>query len=311
MLRRSKRIALQQRKEIIPNLPEDIARECLLRVPYKWHSTLKLEQENRNRGAVENVRRIVVIDPVTRTWEMLRQNLNFPTGNIPLLCACVCVNGKLVLIGGRYPESSRDMKAVYLFDFASAKWRRGTDMPTQRYNFACSVSPSTGFIYVAGGTDIAQDLRTAEAYNVEEDRWETLPPMTQLQGACRGVFLGEKFLCESANNVEFFCEKTGVWTTDYLFPIEQSFFSCVVASGDLYIMKYNAGENEIVIQSGLRSVAPYTAQWRGHIFGTKLSAPGSRRHFCYMLNLSTNEWIEFVIPRKFAGINMAAATVEI
>jgi hypothetical protein len=39
MLRRSKRLALRQ--ETIPNLPDDIIRQCLLRVPYKSHSNLK------------------------------------------------------------------------------------------------------------------------------------------------------------------------------------------------------------------------------------------------------------------------------
>ena len=82
-----------------------------------------------------------------------------------------------------------------------------------------------------------------------------------------------------------------------------------------HLMKYNAEENDLVVQSVLptkfRSVAAYTAEWRGHIFATKFYGPGSRRYFCYMLNPSTNELIEFEIPRKFTGVNMGAATVEI
>ena len=69
-------------------------------------------------------------------------------------------------------------------------------MSIPRYHFAWSVSPSTGLIYVAGGLDVDNNrLRDAEVYDVNEHKWEILPPMLQERGHRRsGVFIGEEFI---------------------------------------------------------------------------------------------------------------------
>jgi hypothetical protein len=69
-------------------------------------------------------------------------------------------------------------------------------MPTPRCSFACSVDSSTGLVYVAEGVDErCNPLAAAEAYNVEEDEWEILPPMIQPHSlGCDGVFMEGKFM---------------------------------------------------------------------------------------------------------------------
>jgi hypothetical protein len=80
-------------------------------------------------------------------------------------------------------------------------------MPTPRYSFACSVDSSTGLVYVAGGVGVyvagrvgvdeplnplaeTRPLAAVESYNVEEDKWEILPPMIQPHGlGCDSVFI--------------------------------------------------------------------------------------------------------------------------
>ena len=118
---------------------------------------------------------------------------------------CAAVNRKLVLLGGI-------TKSVYIYDFESARWSRRADMPTHRYSFACSVDSSTGLVYIAGGIGVyhagrvgvdeplnplvgTRPLAAAEVYNVEEDKWEIMPPMIQTQGSgCHGVFMEGKFI---------------------------------------------------------------------------------------------------------------------
>ena len=58
-------------------------------------------------------------------------------------------------------------------------------------SFLFSVDSSTGLVYVAGWIDESfNSLAAAEAYNVEEDKWEILPPIIQSHGqGCRGVFM--------------------------------------------------------------------------------------------------------------------------
>ena len=114
--------------------------------------------------------------PLQGAWDSLPSIPLFSDG-IPLFCHCVWVNQYLVMIGGWHPSQWEAMNSVFIYDFSSCKWRQGADMP--RVRFACSVSPD-GLIYVAGGHDEYKNaLRAAEAYNVEEDKWEILSPMSQ------------------------------------------------------------------------------------------------------------------------------------
>jgi hypothetical protein len=360
MLRRSKRLAL--RDPTISNLPDDVIRQCLLRVSYKSHSKLKAVcrkwrdvvgkpefykdrmttgtrehlicmiqclrrrirstryRRQRRFYFIRGICRIIVLDPVRYTWTVLRHMPDFPTG-VPLFCECVCFNGKLVLMGGLHPQNWHEMsKRVYIFDFVSAKWLRGADMPTRRIGFACSVCSSTGLIYVAGGKDDQNDLLTVEAYNVEEDKWETLSPMSQQLGDCHGVFLGGEFIVfgENGNNAEIFYPKTGLWRrVDDMWRFGSSFRFSLVASGNLYtfterqLIKYEAEKNnwllETVLPTNFRG-AVCTTEWRGHIF---VSSPHRRRQVCYLLNPSTGELIQFYVPRNFVGLTLSAATVEI
>jgi hypothetical protein len=80
-------------------------------------------------------------------------------------------------------------------------------MPTPRRSFACSVDSFTGLVYVTGGVDErCNPLAVAEAYNVEEDKWEILPPMIQPHGlGCDGVFMEGKFMVFTEDrSAEFF-----------------------------------------------------------------------------------------------------------
>jgi hypothetical protein len=141
---------------------------------------------------------IRVCDPVKGTSERLPpiDDPHFAGIGGPFQCAVV--NRKLVLLGGI-------TKSVYIYDFESARWSRRADMPTPRYSFAYSVDSSTGLVYVAGGVGVyvvrlgyvfeTGPLAAAEAYNVEEDKWEILSPMIQPHGlGCDGVFMEGKFM---------------------------------------------------------------------------------------------------------------------
>ena len=196
MRRRSKRL-----NKSIPDLnsvlPDEIIRMILLRVPYESHFNLKLVckqwrdvvstpefyKDRMTSGTSEHLicmiqylwekrapttSRIIVFEPVKRTWATLRPNPDFLAG-IPGHCMCVCVNRKLLLIGGKIQETNEILKTVYIYDFVSAKWRRGADMPTLRSAFGCSVSSSTGLIYVAGGRDNQNALVAAQRLTMNSE----------------------------------------------------------------------------------------------------------------------------------------------
>jgi len=90
-------------------------------------------------------------------------------------------------------------------------------MPTARSGFACCVSSCNGLVYVAGGVnEDFHPLAGAEAYNLDEDKWEILPPMIQPHGpGCHGVFMEGKFMVLSGGEInlsaEVFDPRAGTW----------------------------------------------------------------------------------------------------
>lgn len=224
--------------DIIPNIPDEIGRECLLRVSYRSHDNLKAvcrsweamvhsprfyedrkisgfseqficliqalpqgELSEKNKWQATRAYGLTLYDPLQGGWDRLPSIPQFSDG-IPLFCECVWVDQKLVLIGGWNSSCWEAMNSVFIYNFTTGKWRRGADMSRVRSFFACSVSP-TGLIYVSGRHDSHRNaLRAAEAYDVKQDKWVGLPPMNEERDRCRGVFLDGKFTVISGYSTE-------------------------------------------------------------------------------------------------------------
>jgi hypothetical protein len=333
-------------------LPNDLVRECLLRVAYTSHDNLKavcrsweamvsnpkFYADRKISGKSEQLlcliqrdplnREVFVImvhDPVKGTRERLPPIDDPRFDGLPRWCQCVAVNRKLVLIGGFDELSAIMMKIVYIYDFESARWSRGADMPTHRSFFACSVSSSTGLVYVAGIDQRRNPLEAAEAYNVEEDKWEILPPMIQPHGwGCRGVFNEGKFMVlgrgKSDRSIEAFDSSVGTWRWEDKLGFGADLWSCAASSsGELYafcedrqqVMKYDGEKNGwTAIASLPQSICFLTCatQWRDLIFVGTLDTG-------FMFNPSTGQWERFEVNcdggEGFAGTVVSAATVEI
>jgi hypothetical protein len=148
----------------------------------------------------------------------------------------------------------------------------------------CSVSSSTGLVYVAGGiNERSNDLASAEAYNVEEDKWEILPPMIQPHGlGLHSVFIEGKFmvLSEYDRSAEVFDPSAGTWRLEDTLSFEGDLFTCAASSsGELYafheeqqqVIKYEGEKNVWTAVASfptarfLRFVMCAT-QWRGLFF---------------------------------------------
>jgi hypothetical protein len=263
---------------------------------------------------------IKIYDPVNGTCE----RLPLPPIDVaakPLYLECVAVNRKLVLMVGFHRSSV--MKSVYIYDFESARWSRRTDMPTPRFLFACSVDSSTGLVYVAGGFDERRNpLAAAEAYNVEEDKWETLPPMIQPHGGeCDGVFMEGKFMVLSGGkidrSVEVFDPSVGTWRTwEDMIVGGYLWRKCAVSSGELYIfsyphvMKYDGEKNVwTAVASFPQSILSITCatQWGDWIF---VSGAGFCKKASYLFSPTTGQWIEVNGDGGECCV-VSAATVEI
>ncbi|XP_021906569.1 F-box/kelch-repeat protein At1g80440-like [Carica papaya] len=128
--------------DIIPDLPNDIARDCLIRLPYKqfptiasickaWRLELQLPEfsrrrkstahtqnllifsqarldPNRNSGLAKSfttpVYRVTVLEPDTGDWSELPPIPDLPNG-LPMFCQLAAVGLELVVMGGLDPET--------------------------------------------------------------------------------------------------------------------------------------------------------------------------------------------------------------
>ncbi|KAI3968602.1 hypothetical protein MKW92_028132 [Papaver armeniacum] len=258
--------------EMIPGLPDEIGRECLIRLPYnhfptlisvskKWQKEIhsnEFHQLRKKRGFSQilialiqtdhpvtigiphntalpstQLRRLSFYEPGTNKWSKLPPIPGHSTDGLPLFCQFVGVGRNLVVIGGWDARTRQLLSSVYVYDLVTAKWHRGTDIPGgNRSHFACATDLNRT-VYVAGGRDNENDaLRSALAYDVDE---------------CKGLYHGGEFhviggyQTEMKGKFEFSAEifDVGSWKWDFVgedkLEVFMSSRTCVFDSvGDLY-----------------------------------------------------------------------------
>jgi len=215
--------------ELISGLPEDVARDCLIRVSYQqfptvasvcklWKSEILSPEYHRLRRSTKHAQKLIamvqardepgtgstkrvtnpvyrlsVFEPETGHWTELPAPPEFSSG-LPMFCQLVSVGYDLVMLGGLDPNSWKASNSVFVYNFLSAKWRRAADMPGGPRTFFACASDSKGTVFVAGGHDNEKNaLRSALAYDVTSDKWVSLPDMAAERDECKGVFRRGRF----------------------------------------------------------------------------------------------------------------------
>ncbi|MQM04070.1 hypothetical protein Taro_036867 [Colocasia esculenta] len=205
---------------LIPGLPEEVARECIVRVHRHafpaarsvcklWRRELDSPAFHRLRRLVGLARPLIAVAQIERprgnnASKAIRYCLAFyephsgewsspppvPGGRLPLFCQIAGAGRELVVVGGWEPATWIATDSVYIYDVATGEWRRGARMPGPRRSFfACATSPDGRTVYVAGGHDEEKNaLRSALAYDVARDEWVRLPDMSVERDECGGVF---------------------------------------------------------------------------------------------------------------------------
>ncbi|CAM6085907.1 unnamed protein product [Calypogeia fissa] len=175
-----------------------------------------------------------VYDPVMESWHLLPPVPPLVAG-IPEGCGCVCLNGKIYVLGGlhasqransfsdttklglpadNYDKGSR--KDVYSLDLAAGDttWTKCADMNCGRAWFHCGVND--GNIYVfwgvngSGGTKgFERAVVEVEVYDPEQDLWDIVAPvpcpdLVKYSMVNKFATVGETFVIHS-----YFCCKDG------------------------------------------------------------------------------------------------------
>lgn len=220
--------------ELIPGLPDDVARECLTRIQTpsylaatgvctRWRHLLKSTEYSilRKRNGLTRFYAclvqampqstgskpssppdfgISIFDTVTRSWDRVDSSPVYPT-RLPLFCQVASCDGKLVLMGGWDPENYEPVTRVFVYDFLTRIWKQGKDMPSQRSFFA--TGGLNGRIYVAGGHDPDKNgLNSVCVYDLLKDEWTELTQMSQVRDECQGLVIGSEFWVISGYGTE-------------------------------------------------------------------------------------------------------------
>nr|GMC77639.1 F-box/kelch-repeat protein At1g80440-like [Ipomoea batatas] len=356
--------------DLLPGLPNDMGLECLIRVPYRnlsavnsvcrgWKLEIQLPEFWRQRKAAGFARRVIamaqarvektrepvsmkyaatpvyrltVFEPETGDWAELPPIPGFSNG-LPMFCRVVGVGSNLLVIGGWNPVTWEVSKAVYVYNFVYATWRRGADMPGCRRSFFACASDHNSTVFVAGGHDEEKNaLRSAMAYDVAGDRWVPLPDMAMERDECKGIFHRGKFHViggyDTAMQGRFGASaeafNVSTWQWD---EVQEDFLgtatcprTCVDHDDDdgyLYmcrdnnVVKQTNSSWQVVTQlpSDVSNVA-YVTAWQGKMLvigSSKFSEP----HKAFILDLSTYAWANVNMPENFSGHVQSGCCLEI
>lgn len=230
------RNAPMEHVDLIPGIPDDVAVDCLARVPHASHRSLRrvcrgwrsaaaapsFASARAAAGANEDLVYMLQFGnpsaasddgepkedgPASApaygvavynvtTGEWRREHGAPPV--VPVFAQCAAVGTRVAVLGGWDPRTFEPVSDVHVLDAATGEWRRGAPMRSARSFFACA--EAGGKIYVAGGHDKHKNaLKTAEAYDAESDAWDPLPDMSEERDECDGMatVAGDRFLAVS------------------------------------------------------------------------------------------------------------------
>ncbi|XP_010917766.1 F-box/kelch-repeat protein SKIP30 [Elaeis guineensis] len=207
---------------LIDGLPDEVAIQCLARVPFCFHSTLQLVCRSWKAtlrspelfkarcevSASEELLCVLAFEPenIWQLYDPIRDcwmTLPVMPSEIRHLArfGVASVAGKLFVIGGGSDDvdpltGDHDgifaSNEVWSYDPLRREWTQRAPMLVHRAMFACCTL--NGKIIVAGGfTNCRKSISKAEIYDPEADVWEPLPDLRHTHtSACSGVVIGGK-----------------------------------------------------------------------------------------------------------------------
>ncbi|KAJ8560698.1 hypothetical protein K7X08_022558 [Anisodus acutangulus] len=359
--------------DLIPGLPNDIALGCLIRLPVdqfskaasvckNWNSVITLPEFRRRRKisgltrpvlpmvqamvatvkkpqgdtiiSSTQVYRLSVYDPENDSWYDLPPISKLIDG-MPRFCRIVGIGSDLVVIGGCDPVTWRVMDCVFVYNFISGSWSRGSDMPgQQRLFFGCD-SDLDRMILVAGGHDEEKNaLKSVMLYDVVKDEWVTLPDMVMERDECKVTFHKGKFHVIGGyptwaqghfeKNAEVFDFATSQWSLEdeFLSVMNSSPHTCIEGDdgrlymcqdGDVAVKEHATWQKLAKLPVGVYNVAYLTAcQGKLILVG---NAQFDELQSAYALDLRSDgkvkKWTKIETPDEYSGHVQSGCCLEI
>ncbi|CAK9151480.1 unnamed protein product [Ilex paraguariensis] len=276
------------------------------------------------------VYRLTVYEEKTGGWSELPPVPGFSDG-LPMFCHLAALGLNLVVIGGWNPVTWEVSNAVFIYNFLSAKWRRGTDMPGGHRSFYACASNSDRTVFIAGGHDYNKNaLRSVMMYDVTKDEWVQLPDMARERDECKGVFHCGKFHVVGGyptemqgcfeRSAEAFDVATWQWD-----QVQDDFLETATCpltctdGGDERLFMCRAGDVSVLQSSTWQVVAELPTEVQRITFVTawpdKMLVIGCTRfdesHRVYVMGLKNHKWTKLEAPEEYSGHVQSASCLEI
>lgn len=258
---------------LIPGLPDDVAYECLLRVPLASHHVLshvsstwrritrtqKFYADRLQRGVADKWICALVrgqkncypsnflraFDTKSKTWiplpPMPENRQRRAVGQ-----ECRVVDGKVVICGGwrDYP-----LDDVAVFDPAENRWFSAPPMQSPRAHFVSGVVGDR--LYVAGGGDGKQPRsRGGEFFDLRRNRWFPIPSLDVAISFCLGVVMAGKWFVQARGGdpgeTQVFWPELGMWSAVKSNMLRWPHRPHAAVGDRLYRVDVNGGKHELM-----------------------------------------------------------------
>ncbi|HEX8073688.1 MAG TPA: DUF1668 domain-containing protein [Thermoleophilaceae bacterium] len=152
-------------------------------------------------------------DPARDTWRTLTPP---PTNRGAVVAGVI---GDELYVAGGFTRPQEDLSLLEIYNFKTARWRRGRDMAVARDHAAAAVVD--GKLYVIGGRPLSLygDLGDTERYDPASDRWERLPALPFPRSSMSAVTVGDQIVAIGGENgqrvngrVDLFDVGTKAWS---------------------------------------------------------------------------------------------------
>ncbi|RVW87960.1 F-box/kelch-repeat protein [Vitis vinifera] len=214
-----------------------------------------------------------------------------------MFCQLVGVESELVVVGGWDPDTWEISSSVFIYNFLSATWRRGADMPGARRSFfGCAASGLERVVYVAGGHDGEKNaLKSALVYDVAKDEWAPLPDMAR----------GARMNAKEYSTVVSSMSSAGTAQRCKAGSRERgSLRFCQLGVGQGRggfpgIQHDSRWQTVDKLPAEIRHTA-YMTTWEGKLLVMGCRSFGDA-HVAYMLDLKSHRWRKLVAAEEFCG----------
>lgn len=204
---------------LIPGLPDEIAEQCLLLLPFPdlavarsvstaWKRAISSPSFVKSREDLELSQPYILVfafrnptarmqwqafDPRSRRWIVLPpMPCDSPVCPKGFACAAIPRQGALFVLGGMRSDTETPLRTLVTYRAATNSWAVGPPMPTARSFFAAG--SIDGKVFAAGGADAGPSgtLVSVECYDTERGRWGKVANMRRGLARYDAAVIGRK-----------------------------------------------------------------------------------------------------------------------